>query len=298
MSYLKLHIIDFLYLMLYQLKLILPFWLGGIILGGIIAAYFSERLSSFLARINTSNHPQFSIIMGSLIGAVSPITMHGMIPVVMVMQKKGMPQYVLASFVISSVLINPNVFFYSFALGADIAFLRLLVTLLAGYAGGVIMKTFSKKTNAFNAYYDEESKEQTEIKRRVLALRTMLKTIKKTFPYLIAGIALTALFEKTVPKDIFADIFVNNAGLGVLFGSVLGVPLYFCGGGSIPLILSWMNNGMSTGSVMAFVIAGPATKINNITAIAAMAKKKYLFFYFLFITLFSIIAGLITDLIF
>ncbi|MBN2879859.1 MAG: permease [Clostridia bacterium] len=111
MSYLKFHIIDFMYLMLYQLNLILPFWLGGIILGGIIAAYFSERLSILLNKLNTAAHPQFSIIMASLLGAVSPITMHGMIPVVMVMRKKGMPQYILASFIISSVLINPNVFF-------------------------------------------------------------------------------------------------------------------------------------------------------------------------------------------
>ncbi|MBN2879860.1 MAG: permease [Clostridia bacterium] len=189
-------------------------------------------------------------------------------------------------------------FFYSFALGADIAFLRLFVTVFAGYIGGAMMKMLSKKSDAFKAYYTDENAKQTDIKKYKLALKTMLKTTQKTFPYLIIGMALTALFEKFIPKDVFADIFANNAGLGVLFGSVLGVPLYFCGGGSIPLILSWMNNGMSMGSVMAFVIAGPATKINNITAIAAMIKKKYLLYYFLFIAFFSIMAGLITDLFF
>ena len=283
--------------MLYQLKLILPFWLGGILLGGIIAAYFSERLSAMLERLRDYKRPHLSIILGSLIGAISPVTMHGMIPIVMVMHKKGMPQPILASFIISSVLINPNVFFYSFALGADIAFLRLFAAILAGYAGGTLMRIFAKKPDAFKFYYEETKEKPTE-KKYKRALNTMLKTMRKTFPYLLAGMALTAIFEQFIPKDVFADIFANNSGLGVLFGSMLGVPLYFCGGGSIPLILSWMNNGMSAGSVIAFVIAGPATKINNITAIAAMTKKKYLLFYFVFIALFSVIAGVITDIIF
>jgi len=288
------HIIDFLSLIYYQLKLILPFWLGGIILGGILSAYFSERIGNLMDKLKEYKHQYVAILLGSILGAISPITMHGMVPIVLLFYKQRMPQSILTSFIITSVLINPNVFFYSFALGVDIALLRLFFTILTGYIGGLLVMFFLKNKDIFtfssqkNNGISNKSKHQT-------ALQSMLKTIKKTLPYLLIGILLTALFEKYIPKNILENVFTNNQGLGAIFGSALGVPLYFCGGGSIALILSWMNHGMSTGSVVAFVIAGPATKINNITAIAAMAKKKYVALYLAYILSFSAIAGILID---
>ena len=37
-----------------------------------------------------------------------------------------------------------------------------------------------------------------------------------------------------------------------------------CGGGTIPLLIQWLVDGMSMGSAAAFMITGPATKITNL----------------------------------
>lgn len=288
------HIIDFLSLIYYQLKLILPFWIGGIVLGGILSVYLSERISKFMDKLNEYKHQYIAIFIGSLIGAISPITMYGMVPIVLLFYKRGMPSSILTSFIITSVLINPNVFFYSFALGLDIALLRLFVTVLAGYIGGLLVMAFLKNKEVFDFKGKDKNSTPNQSKHKT-AIQTMLKTIKKTLPYLLIGVIITALFEKFVPKNVFESMFISNQGLGALFGSALGVPLYFCGGGSIALILSWMNNGMTTGSVMAFIVSGPATKINNITAIAAMTKKKYVILYLAYIISFSVVAGTLID---
>ena len=48
--------------------------------------------------------------------------------------------------------------------------------------------------------------------------------------------------------------------------ATIGVPLYMCGGGTIPLLQQWLVGGMSLGSAAAFMITGPATKITNLRA--------------------------------
>ncbi|MEX1375906.1 MAG: permease [Eubacteriales bacterium] len=296
MDYVRYHIIDFIYLVLYQLKLIVPFWAVGILAGSVLSVYFDSQLTNLLNKINNYKSIYLAIIIGSVLGALSPITMYGMVPIVILMHSKGMHQSVLISFIVTSVLINPNVVFYSFVLGADIALLRLLICILTGFIAGILARIFLKNKEIFSFTFEDTPKNKKRAKYQLL-LNNIYKSFKKTAPYLLLGVALTAVFEKFMPKDIFTNIFVNNTGLGVLFGAALGVPLYFCGGGTIALIHSWMSYGMSTGSIMAFVVAGPGTKINNVLAISTMINKKYLLLYLMFIVAISIILGLLIDLI-
>ena len=79
--------------------------------------------------------------------------------------------------------------------------------------------------------------------------------------------------------------------------STIGVPLYVCGGGTIPIIKSWLTNGMSLGSAAAFMITGPATKITNLGALKAVLGAKHFAFYWLFVILFSLITGIVINLI-
>ena len=295
MDYVRYHIIDFFYLVFYQLKLIVPFWVAGILAGAVLSVYFDGQLTNLLGKINNYKSISLAILIGSVIGAISPITMYGMVPIVILMYSKGMRQSVLISFIVTSVLINPNVVFYSFVLGWRIAILRLLVCILVGFIAGILTHLFLQKHEIFSFTAENKAKSNTRTKFWQL-LHNIYRSFKKTAPYLLLGIVLTAGFEKFIPKDIFSNIFSNNQGLGVLFGAALGVPLYFCGGGTIALIHSWMNYGMSTGSIMAFVVAGPGTKINNVLAISTMIKKKYLLLYLIFIIAISIILGLFIDL--
>ena len=44
--------------------------------------------------------------------------------------------------------------------------------------------------------------------------------------------------------------------LTVELAATIGVPLYMCGGGTIPLLQEWLWEGMSMGSTAAFMITG------------------------------------------
>lgn len=84
--------------------------------------------------------------------------------------------------------------------------------------------------------------------------------------------------------------------LALLMAATVGVPLYACGGGTIPLLQQWLESGMSMGSASAFMITGPATKITNLGALKIVLGIRRFVLYLAFVMLFSLVTGLLVDL--
>ena len=95
---------------------------------------------------------------------------------------------------------------------------------------------------------------------------------------------------------MLTDLFGGHGAWGVLMAATLGVPLYACGGGTIPLLQAWLSDGMSMGSAAAFMITGPATKITNLGAVKIIFGVKRFVLYLVFVMVFSLIAGVIVNL--
>ena len=87
----------------------------------------------------------------------------------------------------------------------------------------------------------------------------------------------------------------GNRGFGLLMAATVGVPLYMCGGGTIPLLAGWLQSGMSMGSATAFMITGPATKITNLGAVKIVLGLKDFIFYLAFTVLFALLSGFFID---
>ena len=80
-----------------------------------------------------------------------------------------------------------------------------------------------------------------------------------------------------------------------MMAATIGVPLYSCGGGTIPLLQAWLMAGMSAGSAAAFMITRPSTKITNLGAAKIILGTKRFALYVLFIMLFSLLTGLLIN---
>ena len=91
------------------------------------------------------------------------------------------------------------------------------------------------------------------------------------------------------------DLFGKNRGSGLLMAATIGVPLYVCGGGTIPLLVAWLSDGMSMGSAASFMISGPATKITNLGAVKIVLGVKHFALYWLFVIAFALVSGLTID---
>lgn len=287
------------YLTLYQFKLIFPYWIIGLIAGSVISVFAFDKIKSFISGIGKKTNAYLGIAIAVLLGVVSPVCMYGTIPLIASLGRKGVPQYVLAAFMVSSILINPNLFIFSIALGLPVALTRLLVCLAAGFAAGVLVKLLFRNRELFNFEGFGGGQRCKSGKSSLLTYANDLhRGIVKTAPYFLAGIILTALFDRYVPSSLITSAFGGNQKFGVFLAASLGIPVYVCGGGTIPLIREWLEQGMSIGSAVAFMISGPATKLTNLSAVKTILGIRNFILYISFNIVFAVAAGFITDIVF
>ena len=129
-------------------------------------------------------------------------------------------------------------------------------------------------------------------------VKNLGRNVRATGGYFLLGIALSAVFQRYVPGNFTESITGRKSGaFGVLMASALGVPLYACGGGTIPLLMAFIEDGMSAGSAAAFMITGPATKITNLGALRIVLKGWRFVAYVCFVICFAVLTGLLTNIV-
>jgi uncharacterized membrane protein YraQ (UPF0718 family) len=236
------------------------------------------------------------IIPASLLGIASPLCMYGTIPIAASFAEKGMAEEWIAAFVMSSILLNPQLLFYSAALGMPALVIRFIACFTCGIAAGFCVRLFFGEKPFFSFIkFEKMANRDTDPNLLVRFLKNFLRNIRATGPYFLAGIILTALFQRYVPQEAFAALFGRNRGFGVLMAAAVGVPLYVCGGGTIPLLREWMLSGMTMGSASAFMITGQAMKLTNLGAVKIVLGIKHFLYFILFTVLFALISGLVID---
>ena len=127
-------------------------------------------------------------------------------------------------------------------------------------------------------------------------MKNIYRNIKATAIYFLLGIFVATLFNVYLPFDELYSYFGTNAKMGVVFSALIGIPLYFCGGGTIPILLEWLSGGMTIGAATAFMLTGPATKIVNLGALKIILGLKNFSLYLLYNFIFAIVLGMLLNL--
>ena len=202
----------------------------------------------------------------------------------------------LAAFMMSSILLNPQLLFYSAALGSAALIIRLAACFICGIVSGLLIHFFFKDKKFFNFKgFGETESRDIDPNLAVRLLKNLWRNIKTTGPAFLIGLCLAAMFQRYVPEDTVAALFGKNRGFGLLMAASIGVPLYVCGGGTIPLLQIWLMNGMTMGAAGAFMITGQAMKITNLGAVKIILGLKHFLFYILFVILFALLSGFVVD---
>jgi uncharacterized membrane protein YraQ (UPF0718 family) len=201
----------------------------------------------------------------------------------------------------SSILLNPQLLFYSAALGKAALIIRFVLCFLCGITAGLLIRFFFKGKKFFNfsgfAGQGEAASRDTDPNLLLRFLKNLARNIKATGPAFLIGITLSALFQQYVPAEAVAALFGKHHGFGLLMAATIGVPLYVCGGGTIPLLISWMESGMSLGAASAFMITGPAMKITNLGAVKIVLGFRNFALYIMFAVIFALCMGFLIDLV-
>ncbi len=280
-----------------QFEQIFRFWVFGILIGSLISVFGKAKILSLLESINRKKLGLFGIVPACIIGIASPLCMYGTIPIASSFYEKGIREDWLAAFMMGSMLLNPQLIIYSLALGKTILFIRILSCFFCGILAGLLVHYFYREKSFFNFKVSKEpSNRNINPNLLICFVQNVWRNIKVTGLYFLVGILLSAIFQRYVQAEAFSTLFGSgNRGFGLLLSATIGVPLYMCGGGTIPLLMTWLDHGMSMGSATAFMITGPATKLTNLGAVKIVLGINHFIIYFAFVILFAVFSGFIIN---
>ena len=282
-----------------QLSQIAPYYALGIVLGSVVSVFVKDHIHGLFRRMGGMKLGILGVVPASILGIASPLCMYGTIPLAASFSRSGIRDDWLAAFMMSSILLNPQLILYSTALGGAALTVRIVSCFLCGIAAGLLIRVFYKDKSFFNfTGFDEPKSRDTDPNLIMRLFKNIGRNIKATALWFLIGILMSALFQRYVPADSFAALFgESNEGFGVLMAATIGVPLYACGGGTIPLLIQWLYDGMSMGSAAAFMLTGPSTKITNLGALKIVLGVRRFLMYLAFVMFFSLVTGLIVNLI-
>ena len=280
-----------------QLEQIFGWWVLGMVIGSAVSVFAKDSIHRAFRALQGKRLGVLGIAAASALGIASPLCMYGTIPIAASFSKSGMKDSWLAAFMMSSILLNPQLIVYSAALGGTVLAVRIVSCFLCGITAGLLLYFLYRDKPFFNfSGFDAPKSRDTDPNLFLRYFKNLWRNVKVTGLYFLIGVLLSALFQRYVPAEALTALFGGNEALGVLMAATIGVPLYACGGGTIPLLQQWLWDGMSVGSAASFMLTGPATKITNLGALKIVLGMRRFILYIAFVVFFSLIAGLFVNL--
>lgn len=250
-----------------------------------------------------------TVAVASLIGAITPVCGVTVLPLMAGLLAAGVPLAPIMAFWLSSPITDPAMLATTAAtLGLHFAIGKTLAAFGLGVFGGGITTLFAKTSWALNALRDNGLARQLSAERcgavqtfepwiwRSGARRRSFRTQFWATTRLIL-ICLVPAFT----AEYALNAVLTPGSLGAYLGEgqwwaipaavFVGAPAYIDGYAALPLTRGLIENGMSEGAAMAFLISGGVVSIWGALAIAPVLKLRPFLLYLALAVLGSLAAG-------
>jgi len=274
----------------------------SILPGLIIGLFLSSWLLAWNPIERIHNWPRsrslFVVILMAAAGVVSPFCSYLAIPLAAALVAAGVPPAPVTAFLCATPLMNPTLFAMTWSVfGWPMAAARALSALGLGVLGGLLAFRFEMRIQK----YIQDRPAQNFILHPNRDGASFAQRWRHSFwhtgwfvlKYVCLGIAIAAIVKEFIPIAWVEAAVGRGYGRGVLIGSLLGIPLYACGGGTIPFIQVLMSMGMSPGAALAFFVAGPATKLPTLAAMKMTLGTFMTACYVSISVVWSLLAGML-----
>lgn len=273
-----------------------PYLILGFLLAGLMHAFVPNTLYRRYVGQNSFR----SVFNAAMLGIPLPLCSCGVIPTAMSLRKEGASKGATISFLIATPQTGVDSIIATYSLmGLPFAVVRPIVALATALFGGCLV---NKLDNTLNETVISETEESTagiphrsfgeKLKTALhYAFVDMMQDIGK---WLVVGLVVAGLITVFVPDSFFA-VFADKPLLSMLLVLAFAIPMYLCATGSIPIAVALMLKGLSPGTALVLLMAGPAINAASILVISKVMGKKTLTLYLTSIISGAIIFGLGID---
>lgn len=274
-----------------------PYILLGLLIAGLLHAFVTpQTMSRHLAQPGWK-----SVVKASLIGVPLPLCSCGVLPTAVAMHRNGASKSATSAFLISTPQTGVDSIAATWSLlGPAFAILRPIAAMTTSFFGGIAVGKTEKdhRTEPVTACTVSQNTVETKkplASRIVEALRYgFFDMVRSIGGWLIGGLLIAALITEFVPTDFFASL-AEYPLIAMLAVVAVAVPMYVCATGSIPIALSLMLKGLSPGTALVLLMAGPAANFASVTLLSRELGRRAAAIYIASIVVGAILFGLAAD---
>lgn len=284
---------ELLHSLLFMLNEMSPYILLGFLIAGLMHAFIPQRtFAHHLA--GTGWRPVFKAAM---IGIPLPLCSCGVLPTAIAMRRNGASRAASTSFLVSTPQTGVDSIAATWSLlGPAFAVIRPVAALVTALFGGIAVGLTEKKNDSRNVVCADEPQQHGNFLHKLVgSLRYgFVDLVGSIGGWLVAGLIIAAVITVYVPADFFS-ILGRNPFLSMIAVLIVAVPMYVCATGSIPIALSLMLKGLSPGTALVLLMAGPAANFASFTLISREMGKKPAAIYLASIIVGAMAFGLAID---
>ena len=303
-----------------------PWLLLGLLMAGLIKAWVpSQILSKHLG------DDKSAIIKAAFIGAPLPLCSCGVIPVAAELRRGGASKSATSSFLVATPETGIDSVSVSYAmLGPVFAIYRPVAAIFSAIITGFIVA--AGENTRINAQLEEKQTSDTAVNQQTSCCSTKNKNsnsvqqgnfsscqsqsttpLKESFLkrtqqgvyyaatkliddiiiWLLIGLTFATLVRTFIPEDFLLSYGSGLPAMILMIG--ISIPMYICATASTPIAAGFIMAGLSPGTALVFMMAGPATNISTLGVIRNEMGNKVLIRYLIGVSISAIGFALLLD---
>lgn len=270
------------------LLMMAPYLLLGFLISGVLSVVLPVRwVKQHLARPGKA-----SVFKSALFGVPLPLCSCGVIPVAAWMRRHGASKGAVGAFLLSTPQTGVDGFLVATGLlGLGMAMFNMAAAFVSGIIAGLVLNVFKDEPVVM-----EDEPESVQIRPPVplRILRHGFVTIAGDIAIPLGfGILASGVISGLVDPDQFS---AYGSGIWAKLAVIaIATPLYVCDIASLPVAASMLAAGLSPGTVLVFLIAGPATNAATYLTIGKILGKKEMFAYLGCAVVLALVMGFLLD---
>lgn len=276
-----------------------PYLLFGFLVAGLVHGLVSaEAVARHLGRGKFG-----PVFKASVLGIPLPLCSCGVLPAALELRKKGASRGASVAFLVSTPETGVDSVAVTYALLDPLmTVFRPLAALATAVVAGVTENLLGGETEPAPLDSSAECPCSDAPPLGGTALARLREGLAFAFgdfyrdlvPWLATGMLLAGVLSSVVP-DGFIRNHIGTGFLPLLVMLGAGLPLYICATASTPIAAALILKGLSPGAALVFLLAGPATNLATVTALAGTLGVAATARYLLSISVGAVGLGVLLD---
>ncbi len=242
-----------------------PYVTGGILLAALLSRLRWRRswsMATWLPR-------PLAMPVAALLGIASPLPTVGTVPLVLQLGSRGPGAGASLAFLLASSLLNPQLFVLTLGtLGTSFALVQAAAVLVLSVGLGHLFgnRLLPAETPAEPGHLPQAGHRGPD----VVALAGHIGL------YFLLGVTAGAALQVLLPQLGLFQWLGTQGWLSTPLLGWIGAPLYTCGGSAVPLAGSLARAGLSQGTLLAFLLLGPALRGSTLATLGCLLPRRAL----------------------